>query len=86
MFELKGAHIDVTVDFTRHANGGKYDLRIPTQITVKDLLLEIVEILKLNELNESRCAIKVITKKILLADDDILANYPVTNGDVLTVL
>ncbi len=83
---MKWTHIDVTIDFTLVNNGGKYDLRIPTYISVKQLLLDIVETLKLNDLAESRCAIKVITKNLLLADDDLLADYPVTSGDILTVL
>jgi len=83
---LRGSHIDVTVDFTQVGIGGQYDLRIPTQISVKHFLLDVVETLKLDQLEESRCAIKVITKGLLLADDDLLMDYPVTNGDILTVL
>lgn len=83
---MKGSHIDVTIDFTNYKNGGMYDLRIPTQLSVKQLLLDTVEALKLDELKESRCAIKVITKELLLADDDMLIDYPVTSGDILTVL
>lgn len=83
---MKGSHIDVTIDFTNYTNSGMYDLRIPTHISVKQLLLDIVETLKLDELKESRCAIKVITKGLLLADDDMLKDYPVTDGDIITVL
>lgn len=83
---MQGSHIDVTIDFTRAGNGGTYDLRIPIQVTVKQLLLDVVETLKLDQLKNSRCAIKVITKGLLLADDDMLTDYPVTDGDVLTVL
>lgn len=83
---MKGTHIDVTIDFTHRGNGRFYDLRIPTQLSVKQLLLDIIETLKLDQLEESRCAIKVKTKGLLLADDDMLIDYPVTNGDILTVL
>lgn len=83
---MSGIHIDVTIDFTLVGNGGTYDLRIPIQVSVKHLLLDVVETLRLSELKESRCTIKVMTKGLLLADDDILIDHPVTNGDILTVL
>lgn len=83
---MQGTHIDVTIDFTHAGNGGTYDLRIPIQVSAKQLLLDVVETLKLDQPEESRCAIKVITKGLLLADDDMLMNYPVTDGDILTVL
>ncbi|WP_088052165.1 EsaB/YukD family protein [Virgibacillus dakarensis] len=83
---LHDTHIDVTIDFSNRGDAGLYDLRIPVQLSVKQLLLNVMETLKLDLADGSRCAIKVITKDLLLADDDILADYPVTDGDILTVL
>lgn len=83
---MNGTHVDVTIDFTHVGNGGTYDLRIPTQVSVRHLLLDVIETLKLDELMDSRCTIKVITKGLLLADDDMLYDHPVTDGDILTVL
>ncbi|WP_416151679.1 EsaB/YukD family protein [Salipaludibacillus sp. HK11] len=85
---MKNNHIDVTIDFSECGVLTSYDLRIPTQISVKQLLLDIIHILKLNDVDvkESRSVIKIKTKCIVLADDDMLIDYPVTTGDVLTVL
>ncbi|MEN1967621.1 EsaB/YukD family protein [Lentibacillus sp. N15] len=83
---LRDTHINVTIDFSNRASGGTYDLRIPVQLPVKQLLLNVMETLKLEMIDDSRFAIKVITKDLLLADDDMLIDYPVANGDILTVL
>jgi len=83
---MGNTHINVTIDFSKKGYGAAYDLRIPVQISVKQLLLSVMETLKLRSENESLFAIKVITKNILIADDDLLMDYPVTDGDILTVL
>ncbi len=81
----KRTHINITVDFSNW-NSGKYDLRIPIQLTVKQLLLNLMETLDIPMLDQSLFAIKVQTKQLLLADDDYLHHFPVTDGDVLIVL
>lgn len=83
---MQNSHIDVTIDFTACGEGGSYDLRIPVQVSVKQLLLDVAETLKMGSLDGSRSAIKVITKSLVLADDDMLIDYPVADGDILTVL
>lgn len=83
---LHDTHINVTIDFTSCGNGGMYDLRIPIQLSVKQLLLDVIDTLKLDRLDRSRCAVKVITKDLLLADDDMLIDFPIADGDILTVL
>ncbi|QKY69804.1 EsaB/YukD family protein [Lentibacillus sp. CBA3610] len=83
---MQVSHIDVTIDFSECGISGAYDLRIPVQISVKQLLLDVVDTLRIGSLNGSRSAIKVKTKGLLLADDDMLIDHPVTDGDVLTVL
>lgn len=83
---MQNSHVDVTIDFSDSGIGGAYDLRIPVQLSVKQLLLDVTGTLKIGNLNTSRSAVKVITKGLILADDDMLMDFPVTDGDVLTVL
>ncbi|ENH96303.1 hypothetical protein J416_11542 [Gracilibacillus halophilus YIM-C55.5] len=83
---MRNTHIDITIDFREREIGHVYDLRIPVQISVKQLLLDVMDALKLGQLIDSHCAIKIKTKGIVLADDDMLLDYPVTSGDILTVL
>ncbi|MFP7493392.1 EsaB/YukD family protein [Terribacillus saccharophilus] len=79
-------HVNVTMDF-RQVSGedALYDLRIPTQLTVKQLLHHVTDTLHIKP-NQLHYAIKVMTKHLVLADDDYLRDYPVTDGDVLVVL
>ncbi|MEN2768991.1 EsaB/YukD family protein [Ornithinibacillus xuwenensis] len=80
-------HINVTFDFSKRTNSEmKYDLRIPVQLTVKHLLQNVMEIVNVDNGSDSRCAIKVLTKNLLLTDDDILSDYPITDGDIFIVL
>ncbi|MDE5415222.1 EsaB/YukD family protein [Alkalihalobacterium chitinilyticum] len=81
----KSSHINVTIDF-QNWGGGVYDLRIPVQLTVKQLLLSVSETLHLEQSGSSLCAIKVLTKKLLITDDDSLNDHPITDGDILQVL
>ncbi|MRX72688.1 hypothetical protein GJU40_11065 [Bacillus lacus] len=81
----KSSHINVTVDF-QNWGGSVYDLRIPVQLTVKQLLLSVSETLHIKRPDSSLCAIKIVTKKLLITDHDILHDYPITDGDILQVL
>ncbi|WP_042221344.1 EsaB/YukD family protein [Oceanobacillus manasiensis] len=83
---MDNSHIDVTIDFSECGIGSSYDLRIPVQITVKQLLWDLMQTLKMGQLGISKSALKVKTKELLLADDDMLIDYPVTSGDIITVL
>ncbi|WP_256860523.1 EsaB/YukD family protein [Paraliobacillus ryukyuensis] len=80
------SHIDVTIDFSNYNVESTYDLRIPIQISTKQLLLDLVHVLKLKDIKISNFAVKVKTKKMILVDDDMLEDFPITNGDILTVL
>lgn len=82
---VKSTHINVTIDF-HNWGGDVYDLRIPVQVTVKQLLLSVSEAIRLQRPDSSLCAIKVVTKKLLITDDDSLNDYPITDGDILQVL
>ncbi len=79
------SHVNVTFDFSRWG-GGQFDLRIPRYQTVKQLLLNIEQTIPLPVPKEQTFIIKVVTKNIVLASDDELSQYPVTNGDILAVL
>jgi uncharacterized ubiquitin-like protein YukD len=80
-----GTHINVTVDFSRHGYS-QYDLRIPIHQPVKRLLVNLAQTLNLDVDITSLFAIKVPAKELILTDDDYLADYAVTSGDILLVL
>lgn len=78
-------HVNVTVDFSGWGKN-TYDLRIPLQISVKQLLLNLMETLKIEQRDRSLSALKITTKDILVTDEDSLMDYPITDGDILKVL
>lgn len=80
-----GSHINVTVDFSKWGKG-QYDVRIPVHLPVKQLLSNLQEALAIETAGAPLFALKVPQKHLLLTDDDRLADYPVTNGDILQVL
>ena len=82
---LNATHINVTIDFGNWG-GPEYDLRIPVHQPIKQLLLNLVETLKLDVHKASACAIKIPTKDLLLTDGDRLIDYPITDGDIIIVL
>lgn len=82
---FNNTHINVTINFSNWG-GPEYDLRIPVHQPVKQLLLNLVETLKLDLTKVSLCAIKIPTKDLLLTDDDRLIDYQVSDGDILIVL
>lgn len=79
------SHVNVTFDFSNWG-GGVYDLRIPRYQTVKQLLINLEQTIPIPVPEKQTFIIKVLTKNIVLAADDELSNYPVTNGDILAVL
>lgn len=81
----KDTHINVTISF-HNWGGPEYDLRIPAHQPIKQLLVNLADVLKLDDSNIERCAIKIPTKRLLLTDDDRLIDFQVTDGDRLIVL
>lgn len=77
-------HINVTIDFSKWGEG-IYDLRIPVQQTVKALIINLVETLKLHDSALETFTIKARNKDLLLADDDRLIDFPITDGDILEI-
>lgn len=82
---MKRTHINVSIDFTNW-DGAIYDLRVPIQLTVKQLLLNLEKTLGLHMPERALFAMKVTTKHLLIADDDYLTDFPVTDGDFIVVL
>lgn len=82
----KNSHINVTIHFENENTGNNYDLRIPVHISVKQLLIDLVTTLHIPDPERYQSVMKVKTKGLVLADDDMLADFPVSNGDILTVL
>ncbi|MBP1968672.1 putative ubiquitin-like protein YukD [Virgibacillus natechei] len=78
-------HINVTIDFSKWGYN-TYDLRIPLQTSVKQLLLNLMETLNIERREGSLSALKITTKDLLLTDEDSLIDYPVSDGDILKVL
>jgi uncharacterized ubiquitin-like protein YukD len=78
-------HVNVTVDFSGWGKG-QYDVRIPAHQPIKQLLVNLAETLNLDLTMATLFAVKLANKELLLADDDRLIDYPVTNGDLLLVL
>jgi len=78
-------HVNVTVDFSRWGKG-HYDVRIPAHQPINQLLVNLAETLNLDLTMAPLFAVKLSNKNLLLADDDRLIDYPVTNGDLLLVL
>ena len=82
----KNSHINVTIHFDNADTSSKYDLRIPVYISIKQLLIDLLTTLHIPNPEVYHSVMKVKTKGLVLADDDMLADFPVTNGDILTVL
>lgn len=78
-------HINVTINFSNW-DAPEYDLRIPVHQPIKQLLLNLVETLKIDRTKVTHFAIKIRTKDLLLTDDDRLIDYQVADGDILIVL
>lgn len=77
-------HVNVTLDF-QHWGESEYDLRIPVHQPIKQLLLNVADTLQLNLVQSIPYVVKVPTKNLLLADDDKLIDFKVTDGDRLVV-
>ncbi|UQS84082.1 EsaB/YukD family protein [Bombilactobacillus thymidiniphilus] len=65
------------------------DLRVPLVISVSQLIHSIDSGLqsegkKLYPVAQQ--VIQVVTKSLIIADNDVLADFPITNGDILKLL
>ncbi|COE76886.1 MULTISPECIES: EsaB/YukD family protein [Bacillus cereus group] len=78
-------HINVTVDFNKW-NGNTYDLRIPNHQSIKYLLKNLLDTLKIDNHEGAHFVMKVKNKSIVLTDNDRLIDHQITDGDILQVL
>ena len=76
-------HINVSIRFA--PENYCYDLRIPTQTTVQQLIKMICESLKRPALSTEFNRIKVCNKNIILFDTQRIHEYPLTDGDELEI-
>ncbi|MFC0015754.1 MULTISPECIES: EsaB/YukD family protein [Allobacillus] len=83
---MNDSHINVTVDLTRYGAQEMYDLRIPRNVTVKQLLIDLFDVLNIHEIKDTPAIVKIKTKGFVLAEEDVLIDHPVTDGDLLAVL
>ena len=76
-------HINVSVRFKEE--NFCYDLRIPVQTTVKELIKMICEALKRPEISKELYRIKVCNKNIILFDTQRINEYPLADGDEIEI-
>ncbi|MGV0167240.1 EsaB/YukD family protein [Furfurilactobacillus sp. WILCCON 0119] len=91
MAETDSNYINVTLKTDHTADRGlvNIDLRIPNRLTVRQLLTQLIDAMAAQAVTltpDDRNMIRVINKALVLSDDDVLADFPVTNGDVIEVL
>ena len=60
------------------------DIRIPTKIEIRKLIKEIDAIFGYNK-KRKKYQLRVINKGILLDEGKILADYPITTGDLVEI-
>jgi uncharacterized ubiquitin-like protein YukD len=72
-------HVDVTVV----APGLRADLRIPTRLTVHRLVTELALIFPGLDAGMPKYRLRVPGTPLLLTEEDVLADHPVSDGAVL---
>lgn len=80
----KDEHINVTLNY-QNGQLPPVDLRIPIKISIHQLVKEVNKIFGFDN-RASKYQIKVKNKGILLDENQVLKNYPVTTGDIIEIL
>ncbi len=75
-------HLNVTVVF---GDRKFLDLRIPSHLPIEKFIEHVSETVHV-EHDVARFCVKVVGKDFLLSDDDVLADFPVCDGDILQIL
>ena len=75
------SHINITLLLKKE----KFDLRIPIELRVKDLLKELYDIFG-DELLNKECNLKVINKDFIILNNEYLKDYPLSNGDLIEII
>lgn len=89
MVDVGYINITLQTDRTQDHKSVIQDLRIPNGLTVKQLLVQLIDAMgseSIDLIPDERNVIRVVNKAIVLSDDDVLSDYPITNGDVIEVL
>ncbi|MET3557902.1 putative ubiquitin-like protein YukD [Streptococcus rupicaprae] len=81
---MRGSHINVTIS-SKGLGDRSYDLRIPTRIETKRLIMELEKIFK-QTLCHEKYQIKVKNKGFILDEGHYLSEFQITDGDVLEVM
>jgi len=76
------SHLDVTFV----ADGRRADLRIPRRIAVHRLVRELAAIFPGLDAGIDRYQVRILAKGLLLTEEDVVASYPVTDGDVVELI
>lgn len=76
------SHVNVTVV----AGARRADLRIPARISVHRLLTELVAAEPALAVAVRKYQIAVPSKGLLLTEEDVIAQHPVTDGDVVEIV
>lgn len=74
-------HINITL----HHKGRVRDLRIPVRIEVRRLIKELDGIFGENQERE-KYQLHIVNKGMILDEGKILADYPVTTGDIIKIV
>ena len=74
-------HINITLDLEDNL----IDLRVPINQSVKSLMIEIYDIYDLVKDRENY-HIKVMNKDIVILENEMLNNYPLSNGDLIKLI
>ncbi len=75
-------HVDITLVHPR----GRTDLRIPTRVSVRQLIAELAAIFPGLDAGLRRYQLRVAGTGLLLTEEDVLADHPVATGDVVHVV
>lgn len=76
------SHVDVTFV----AGQRRVDLRIPRRIAVHRLVGELAAIYPGLDAGINRYQVRILAKGLLLTEEDVVASYPVTDGDVVELI
>lgn len=77
-------HIDVTIQLPEPVSM-ELDIRIPTQQPVDQLVNNLLKTLKYPYSLKDSFVIEIPNKRLVLADDDSLLDYPVVDGDYIKI-
>lgn len=80
-------HINVTLKLGSGSEAGMFDLRIPLNVTVKQLMHDISEAFAgdVDFVFQNATAVRIVNKDLVISDDQSLRECKLTNGDILEI-